>query len=180
MGNSNHLYRCNNLLYIFIIFLSAIDIFMFYINFEDKDWLYVGTATHLALLLLIDIAFSVRQDNRMLYYTYILSCYIILPCCFFGVSCFDNALVDLGGEFVLCLIPFALNSLIAKKPKQFTILTINSMMVVGFSQQNYLLTKYGLNDAEGVGVNTLLTASTLITATLLSIIQYFWKYRKSR
>ena len=155
--------------YSLLVLIASIDIFMFYINFQDELLLYFGAITHLALLFCFSEIWAERKEKRTTYYLYAMSNYLLIACKYLYPKGTDTFDYDTYGSLIY-FIPLFVNYFVSHNVKQLVVLDINSMMVVGLCQIGEHLHFWGLNDLEGNGVVTFLTAVILFISVFISII----------
>ena len=150
-------------IYLWITFISAIEIFLYTGYCRDIRWIYIGLIVHLFLLLAISAVKSERKSNIQLYYGEIFFNYsLVFPLYNYWHSGLDFYLI------FLYLIPLLLNYYISQNLKQLVILNINSILVIGFTQRGLLLYSGTLNEVETEGVVTFTTLCAMIMAYILS------------
>lgn len=54
--------------YSLLVLIAAIDIFLYYMSFWDEPLVYVGTTTHLALLIYLNEIWAERKTKRTMYF----------------------------------------------------------------------------------------------------------------
>ena len=166
---NNFLSKNTSFLYSLLICIFAIDIFFFYVNFNDESLLYFGTFTHLVLLLFLNIIWAERNEKQMIYYLYIVCNYLLIIGKYLHPKGIDSYLWDIYSS-VIYIIPLFISYYVSHNMKQLVILNVNSMMVVGACQKGELLHFWGMNDPEGIGLVSFFTASILIISVIISII----------
>ena len=157
-----------------ITIIAAIDVFFFYINFDDETWLYIGALTHLIMLLFMAKIWNCTTYNRAAFYLCIFLNYLlIIPKYLFP----NDPFWDLFG-CIMFLIPQYVAYYISQDIRQITILNINSMMVIGLCQRGELIHNWGFNDLETIGVVSFITFLTFVIALINNIILIQIKYHK--
>lgn len=160
--------------YSLLVLIAAIDIFLYYMSFRDEPLVYVGTTTHLALLIYINEIWAERKTKRTMYFLYIISNYLLIVFKYILPKGIDAFEWDLYFSLIY-FIPLLVNYFVSNNTKQLVILDINSMIVVGLCQIGEHLHFWGLEDLEGNGVVTFLTALILIVSAFISIILLWMK-----
>lgn len=160
--------------YSLLVLIAAIDIFLYYMSFQDEPLVYVGTTTHLALLIYLNEIWAERKTKRTMYFLYIISNYLLIVFKYILPKGIDAFEWDLYFSLIY-FIPLFGNYFVSNNTKQLVILDINSMIVVGLCQIGEHLHFWGLEDLEGNGVVTFLTALILIVSAFISIILLWMK-----
>lgn len=178
MGSSK---IASSFLYLIAMLVVAIDNFMYYLNFIDEELIYIGALTHLAILLFVDTIWAERKNERFVYYATMLCNYLLLiPKYILGLGWrigVDSFFWDLILSVVFVL-PLFIHYRISQNTKQQTILTVNSLMVIGLANRGELIHNHGFNDLEGVGVVSALALFSMLMAVVLSVVLFYFKKRK--
>lgn len=156
-----------------IILLSAIEIFLFSAYCINLKGIFIGIIIHVLSILSVSIMILEKKKQHVLYYTEIFFNYLlIIPMYINWHTGIDHYLI------LIYQIPILLNYFISQNLKQLTILNINSIFVIGFTQRGLLLYSNTLKEVETEGVVTLFTLCAIILATIFSIISLFIKNKK--
>lgn len=167
--------------YLITMFVVSIDTFYYYMHFYDEPGLYIGAFTHLALLLIIDKIWAERKSERFVYYAIMICNYLLLiPKYIMGLGWrigVNNGLWDLILS-VIFVLPLFVHYRISQNTKQQTILTVNSLMVIGLANRGELIHNDGFEDWEGVGVVSALVLFTMLMVVILSVVLFYYKKRQ--
>lgn len=159
---------------IWIIILSAIEIFFYSGYCKNIQFIYIGALIHLLLLLTISIIIVERKTHKVLYYVEIFFNYLLV----FPMYNNWHSGVDYYLIF-LYQIPLLLNYYISQNQKQLVILNINSIIVIGFIQRGLLLFSGTLNEVETEGIVTFFTMCAIIIAIVISIVLLLIKRKRT-
>ena len=156
-----------------IIILSTIEIFLFSGYCRNLLEIFIGILIHLLLLLTVSIIRSERKKHLLLYYAEILMNYLLV------FPMYNNWHLGID-HYLLFLyqIPILLNYFISQNVKQLTILNINSIIVIGFTQRGLLIFSNTLGEVETEGIVTFFTICSMIMAIISSIASLMVKTKR--
>ncbi len=150
---------------IVIIILSTIEIFLFSGYCRNLQEIFIGILIHVLLILSVSIIFIEKEMQHILYYTEIFFNHLlIIPMYLNWHTGIDHYLI------IIYQMPILLNYFISQNLKQLTILNINSIVVIGFTQRGLLLYCNTLKEIETEGVVTFFTLCAMILAIVISSI----------
>ena len=157
-----------------IFLLSTIEIFLFSSCCRNLQVFFIGIFIHVLMILSVSTMILGRKTQHFLYYTGIFLNYLlIIPMYINWHTGIDHYLI------ILYQIPILLNYFISQNLKQLTILNINSIFVIGFTQRGLLLYSNTLKEVETEGVVTFFTLCAMILAIIFSIISLYIKIKSS-
>ena len=155
-----------------IILLSAIEIFLFSSCCRNLLVFFIGILIHVSLIWSVSLMILGKMTQHILYYTEIVLNYLlVIPMYTNWHTGIDHYLI------IIYQIPILLNYYISRNLKQLTILNINSIFVIGFTQRGLLLFSNTLKEVETEGVVTFFTLCDMILAIIISNISLFIKHK---
>lgn len=155
--------------------IASVDVFLFFVNMRDEPALYTGTITHLLLLIIASQKWNCWGERPFSFLSAIIGSYLlIIPMYLYP---HDDGLAYLSINIIF-LLPLFINYHLSKDIKQLTILSINTMMVIGFCQRNDLLhhNRGLIGDSETI-VSVFTAIDTLLTA-IISLVFIQIKYSR--
>ena len=155
-----------------IILLSAIEIFLFSSCCRNLLVFFIGILIHVSLIWSVSLMILGKMTQHILYYTEIFLNYLlVIPMYTNWHTGIDHYLI------IIYQIPILLNYYISRNLKQLTILNINSIFVIGFTQRGLLLYSNTLKEVETEGVVAFFTMCDMILAIIISNISLFIKHK---
>ncbi|MCQ2254281.1 MAG: hypothetical protein MJZ29_02200 [Bacteroidaceae bacterium] len=156
--------------------IASVDVFLFFVNMRDEPALYTGVITHLFLLIIASKQWNCWGERPFYFLAAIIGSYLlIIPMYLYP---HDDGLAYLLIN-ILFLIPLLINYHISNDIKQLTVLSINTMMVIGFCQRCDLLCNRGLT-GDSEPIQSVFTAIDTLLYTIISLALIQIKFSRKK